>query len=129
MELNWFNPEEAKNFLKLALKQKLLIKKDDLIQPNFDYNKIVVPVGFHPTKSIFDEKDVEKQENKEENILSQIAKRIVEKTNLKEEDVIEKIKDISKEKNINLEVAALLIGKEHEITLEDFFEEVEKTIF
>jgi len=40
MELNWFTPDDAKAFVNTAIKQELLIKKGDLIKPNFDYNKI-----------------------------------------------------------------------------------------
>jgi len=48
MELNWFTPDDAKTFVNMAIKQKLLIKKGELIKPNFDFRKIVVPVGFVP---------------------------------------------------------------------------------
>ena len=129
MDLNWFTPEDAKSFVNLALKLKLLIKKGELIKPNFDYDKIVVPVGFYPTKRIFEEKEVEKHEEEIEEVLNKIVKRIVEKTDLNEQTAIEKIKNVGKEKNINLEVAALLVGKEYDLSLEDFFEEVEKNIY
>ena len=59
MELNWFTPDDAKNFVNTSIKQKLLLKKGDLIKPNFDFNKIVVPVGFKPSKSVFVEKEFE----------------------------------------------------------------------
>jgi len=129
MDLNWFTPDDAKAFINLALKQKLLTKKGESIQPCFEYDKIVVPVGFTPSKQIFEEKKVEKQEEKDENILDKIVKRLVEKTDFDERQVIEKINAASKEKNITTEVAALLIGKEHSVPLEDFFEEIEEKIF
>ena len=59
MELNWFTPDEAKDFVNLTIKQGLLIKKGEIIKPNFDFNKIVVPVGFTPSKNIFEKKEVE----------------------------------------------------------------------
>lgn len=87
MELNWFTPEEAKDFVNMAIKKNLLIKKDELIKPNFDFNKVVIPVGFIPSKSIFEKKDVE--EIREEDFFEKIVKRIVEKTKLDEKQVIE----------------------------------------
>lgn len=129
MDLNWFTPEDAKAFLNLALKQKLLIKKDESIQPNFDYDKIVVPVGFTPSKQIFEVKEIEKHEEKDEAVLNKIIKRLIEKTDLDRTQVNELINSIAEEKNIKAEVAALLVGKEHNISLTDFIGEVEKDIF
>jgi hypothetical protein len=129
MDLNWFTPEDAKTFLNLGLKQKLLIKKDESIQPNFDYEKIGVPVGFTPSKQIFEVKEVEKHAEKGETVLDKIIKRLVEKTDIERPQVTDKILSIAKEKNITTEVAALLVGKEHNISLTDFIGEVEKDIF
>ena len=129
MDLKWFSPEDAKAFVNLALKQKLLEKNGELINPNFDYDKIVVPVGFNPSKKVFDKKEIEKYYEEEEDVLKKIVKRIVEKTELNEQTIIEKIEEIGKEKNIDLEVAALLIGKEHDIPFQDFFKKIEENIF
>lgn len=129
MDLKWFSPEDAKAFVNLALKQKLLEKNGELINPNFDYDKIVVPVGFNPSKKVFDKKEIEKYYEEEEDVLKKIVKRIVKKTELNEQTIIEKIEEIGKEKNIDLEVAALLIGKEHDIPFQDFFKKIEENIF
>jgi len=128
MDLNWFTPEDAKDFVNLALKQKLLTKKGELIQPNFDYDKIVVPVGFYPAKMVFEEKEAERHEE-ERDVVKAIVGRIVEKIGLEAQNVIEKIKDIEKERNITSEVAALLVGKEYDVSVEDCFENVEDKIF
>lgn len=128
MDLNWFTPEDAKDFVNSALKQKLLTKKGELIKVNFDYDKIVVPVGFYPAKMVFEEKEGERREE-ERDVVKAIVGRIVEKTGLEAQNVIEKIKDIEKEKNITLEVAALLVGKEYDASVEDCFEDVEDKIF
>jgi len=117
MNLNWFTPEEAKEFVTFALKQKLLTKKGEAITTNFDYDKIVVPVGFVPSKMAFEEK--------EETVLEKIVKQLVEKTDLDKRQIVEKINATAKEKNITTEVAALLIGKEYDISFEDFFKEID----
>ena len=129
MDLNWFTPEDAKDFVNLALKQKLLTKKGESIQPNFDYDKIVVPVGFTPSKRVLDVKKVKKHDKKDETVLKKIVKRVVEKTDLDERQAIEKINTTAKEKNITKEVAALLFGKEYDLSLEEFFEEIEEKIY
>jgi len=109
MDLNWFTPDEAKAFVDNALKQKLLTQKDKLIEPNFNVDEIIVPIGFRPTKQISEKK--EKDTHKKQNILATIAKRIAEKTNLDDETIIKKIKTIEKEKDVTPEVAALLVCK------------------
>jgi hypothetical protein len=130
IDLKWFTPEDAKAFINLALKQKLLEKNGELINPNFEYAKIVVPVGFSPSEKIIEKKEIENYDKEdEEDILNKIVKRIVEKTDLNKETIIEKIEEIGKEKNIDIEVAALLIGKEYDITLQDIFENIERNIF
>ena len=128
MDLNWFTPKQAKEFINIALKQRLLIKKDDLITPTFDYDKTAVPVGFYPSKQVFEEKEVKKHV-KEEDVLKKIIRRIVEKTNLNEQEVVTKLQEIEKEKNITPGVAALLIGKEHNVSLDDFFNKIDEKIF
>jgi len=128
MDLNWLTPKQAKEFINIALKQKLLIKKDDLIKPNFDYNKTSVPVGFYPSKQVFEEKEVKKHV-KEEDVLKKIIRRIVEKTGLKDQELLDKIHEIEKEKNITSEIAALLVGKEHNVSLDDFFNKIDEKIF
>ena len=128
MDLNWFTPEDAKDFVNLALKHNLLTKKGELIKPNFDYDKIVVPMGFYPAKMVFEEKEVERHEE-ERDAVKAIVERIIEKTGLDAQSIAKKIKDIEKEKNINSEVAALLVGKEYDVILDDYFEEIENKIF
>lgn len=128
MDLKWFSPKQTKAFVSHAVEQKLLIKKGDLVKPNFGYKKVVVPIGFHPSKQLFEEKEVERHEE-ERDVVKAIVERIVEKTGLEAQNVIEKIKDIEKEKNITSEVAALLVGKEYDIILDDCFEEIENKIF
>jgi hypothetical protein len=126
MDLKWFTPEDAKAFVNMSIKQKLLIKKGDLIKPSFDINHIVVPVGFIPSKNIFEKKEVEAI--KDEDLLEKIVRQIVEKTKLEEKKVIGKIEDIANERNLTKEVAALLFGKNYNILFQEFYEQIEGKI-
>lgn len=127
MDLKWFSPKEAKEFVNSALKRKFLIKKDDLIKPNFDYRKTIVPVGFHPSKQAFNE-EIEANEERPD-MIKLIIKQIIEKTDQDEHNILEEIKEISKERNISLEVAALLVSVGHDIPVDNFLEGVEDKIF
>jgi hypothetical protein len=126
MDMKWFSPEDAKKFLNDAIKKKLLIEEGEQISTSFDVNKINIPIGFSPSIKVFNKKNKESEE--ERNILKQIVKRIHEKTNLNEKQIIDKINYISKEKNLIEEIAALLVGKEYEVEIDDFLKELEKKI-
>jgi hypothetical protein len=127
MDLNWFTPDNAKTFINMAIEDKLLTKKGNLIKPTFNIEKIDVPIGFYPSKLVFEEKK-ERIPKKEEDVLNKIIKRIVKETDLNQQQVTEKINAIAKEKNIVDMVAALLIGKEYDIGFNDFFNEIEEKI-
>lgn len=128
MDLKWFSPKQANTFINHTIKQKLLTKKGDLIKPNFDYKKVVVPIGFHPSKQLFEEKEEDVKKERLD-VVKTIIGRIVEKTDLDKLSVVEKIEAGEKEKNICSEVAALLVGKEYAVLSDDCFEEIEDKIF
>ena len=89
----------------------------------------MVPVGFHPSKLTFEEEKSVEKPVKEQDVLKKSILRIVEKTNLAEGKILEKIKAVEKEKNISSEVAALLVGKDYNVSIEDLFDEIEEEIF
>ena len=125
MQLNWFSPQEAKDFVKIALKQKLLKEKEEGIEPTFDINQVKIPVGFRPTKQVFEikEKVVEKKD-----LRTEIIEELSRKTKLDEKSIIEKINQVEQEKNITFEVAALLFGKECNVDLDLFYEKIKENI-
>jgi len=126
MDLQWFSPNEARVFVNQTLKQKLLNKKGELITPNFDYENVVIPAGFRPSKKPIEEK--KEAIEKKQDIISIIIERIAKKTDLDEESIIEKINTVGQQRHITKEVAAALVGKEFDIYLDDCFEEIEKTL-
>jgi hypothetical protein len=130
MELNWFTPEDAKKFLNQAIKNHLLNKKEEQVTPTYDYDKIDIPVGFQPTQKVFQEKKIEKPKEKKEKVLNQIIKELVQKSKLDEKKIMKKIKEVEKFRNLTVEVAALLVGKEYNIVFdEEILEKVEEEIF
>jgi len=129
MDLNWFTPDDAKAFINLALKKNLLNKEDDLLKPNFDYEKTVVPVGFSPSKKVFESKEADIKDEMEESVLEKVIKILIEKSKVDRADITNSINRISKEKGITEEVAALLIGKQYNINFDDFYKIIEEKIF
>ncbi len=126
MNLQWFSPNESKAFVTRALTQKLLTKKGEWVSPNFDYEDIVIPAGFRPSKQSMEKKKEAIKEKQD--VMKIIIGRILEKTDLDEQGAIEKINTVGQQRYITKEVAAALVGKEFDIYLDDCFEEIEKTL-
>jgi len=130
LDLNWFSPEEAKIFVENAIKHNLLSKKEDVVKPSFDISKVDIPMGFYPSKKPFfqvKKSDIKIEEKKDifENMLDKISKD----SKLEKKVLIEKSTIIEKQKNISKEVALLLIGKENNVDLSEFLEDIELKIF
>lgn len=127
MDLNWFTPNTAKDFVKNALQKNLLVEKNGFIEPGFDLKSINIPTGFFPSgKNSF---EIEVKTKKDADFFDNIIEFIIEKTGQKRENVLDEIVRISVEKNIQQEVAALLYAKGKNIDLSGFFDRVEKTFF
>ena len=127
MELKWFSPESAKDFVNKAIEKKLLTKKESQIRPSFDISKIDVPLGFTPTGEIFEEKgDVEK---KEMSTFDQIISKIADDKNIDRKIIFDEIKKIEKEKKLTKEVSALLYAKEFDIDFDSVIPKIEKEMF
>ena len=62
-------------------------------------------------------------------MVKSIIGQIVEKTEQDEQSVFEEIKEASSERNISLEVAALLVSRKYDIVVSAFFDQVEDKIF
>lgn len=127
MDLKWFTPKKAKDFTTWSLKNNILSKSEGVLKPNFNINNINIPIGFRPSRDIFFER-IEEKINDNSKIIDQIIKRISEDSGKNSNYILEKIKDVEKELNINFEVAALFIGREYDIVLDGFFEGVKHKI-
>ena len=127
IELNWFSPQEAKDFVKLAIKQKILEEKEGTVKPSFDIEQVKIPVGFQPSKQLLDDKEFI-EEKEEGSLIELLIEKICKNSEFSKKIIIEKIKKIEKEKNITPEVAALLVGKEYDVVLEEFYKKIEKEI-
>jgi hypothetical protein len=128
MDLKWFTPNKAKDFTLWSIKNNIILKNKDVLTPNFNIYDINIPIGFYPSNGvIYAQKDEINEENL--NLIDKIVNRISERTGEKSRDILEKIKKIEKEKNILFEVATLYIGREYDMILEDYFEEVENKFY
>ncbi|EMR73686.1 hypothetical protein MBGDN05_00251 [Thermoplasmatales archaeon SCGC AB-539-N05] len=124
VDLNWFTLEKAREVIRLALNQNLLIKEEGFLKPNFEYKKIIIPTGFRPSGLTM----VKKEKEMQKSLLEKLVQHISMSTDKKERSILEKITTLAEEKDIFLEIAALLLGKECDVDISLFFEDVEKQI-
>lgn len=129
MDLKWFTPEDAKTFIKNALQNGLLKEEDEQIKPNFNIDEIKIPLGFYPSEKVLQQKEAKKEKNQDENILDIIVEKIVEKSNLDKKTILKQLKELEKEKNITIEIAALLVGKDYNLVFDEILEKIEEQFF
>ncbi|MCX6665486.1 MAG: DUF2240 family protein [Euryarchaeota archaeon] len=132
LELGWFSSTQAQEFVKHALNEKLLIKKDDVVTPSFDVSAVDIPIGFQPSKHVSEQQHipVKDQARKDKrSLIEQIVDNIVEKTGENKETIAVKISDMEKEKQIFSEVAALVVAREYDVDVDSFFERIEHIFF
>jgi len=128
MDLKWFTPEDAKTFIKNALQNGLLKEEDEQIKPNFNIDEIKIPLGFYPSEKVLQQKEAKKEKNQDENILDIIVEKIVEKSNLDKKTILKQLKELEKEKNITVEIAALLVGKDYNLVFDEILEKIEEQL-
>lgn len=128
MDLKWFTPEDAKTFIKNALQNGLLKEEDEQIKPNFNIDEIKIPLGFYPSEKVLQQKEAKKEKNQDENILDIIVEKIVEKSNLDKKTILKQLKELEKEKNITIEIAALLVGKDYNLVFDEILEKIEEQL-
>ena len=132
MDLDWFTPDNAKTFTKNAVDNSLLKEEKKFIKPNFNIEEIKIPIGFSPSENVFQKKDIkeEKIEKQQEvSILNMLVEKIVEKSNLDRKTILRQIKEIEKEKNLSIEIAALLIGKEYKLNFDEILKKNREMFF
>jgi hypothetical protein len=126
MELGWFSTKEAQEFVKYSLTKELFIKKDGLLHPNFPVEKTSIPVGFTPTKKLFNEQT---HDEKKERLLEDIVAQISTQTNRNHQEVLKETTSEEKEKKILPEVAVLFLARKYNVEMTDWYDAVEQKLF
>lgn len=123
MDLRWFPPKEAQKLLQVGVDAQLLILENGKVRPNFDISQIEIPLDFVPTEDMF------KVEPKKEDLFLRILDKISKEAGKERKVLISRINEIQERMELEIEVAALLAGKEFGVDLSDFYDIVEKEIF
>ena len=124
MELGWLSTTESQEFVKYAIKQGLLVKKEVGLYPNFPLENITIPLGFTPSKRLFSEKTGEQKVS----IIDGLITRIREKTNQSRQQILEEITQEEKEKHLLPDVAALYVARKHSVDVVEWYDPVESML-
>ena len=116
MDLRWCSVEKAKRFLRYAMDKKLISNIEGKLYPNFPLDDIEIPFGFRP--KIFDEIEVE------EELKERIVHWISESTGKSVDEIWREVENISAEKSLHIEAAALFYANELGLDVGKYIDEV-----
>ena len=124
MDLQWCSPQKAKIFVDQLITNGFINEKQNELYPTFDYKNVIIPMGFHPDESEFNEEIIKDKKN-----LKDLINSLINKTQKNIDEINKEIEKISSEKNIDYDVALLLYSKKHDIPITDFILVVEQKMF
>jgi len=128
MTLQWCSPHLAKQFIQRALQDKLLIKKKGLLSSSFSLIDVSIPVGFKTTNEFF-QNYKPKQSSLDVVIKPDLLSHITSNTSFSDNEIQTKIKSIMMEKQVSVNIALLLFGKKHGISIDSYMVSVEEDLF
>ncbi|MBS3777932.1 MAG: DUF2240 family protein [Candidatus Thermoplasmatota archaeon] len=129
MELQWCSPKEAKAFVRQAADAGFLKERDHGVTPSFEIDTVSIPTGFSPSEKCFAEVSSAKADSAEKDIISLVISRVKEKTKMTGEEVENNIEQLSKEKMIVKDVAAVFFAKKHNCKIQDLIPALKENVF
>lgn len=121
MDLRWFPPKDSQKLLDIAIARGAVSVQGGQITPNFDITGIDIPLDFAPTSTILELPP-------KEDLFAKILDHVLSHLEIERRDVISRINAIQERMEVEIEVAALLVGEEHGLDMSSFIGEVEKEI-
>lgn len=122
MDMGWFSPKEAKKMVSHAVEAKLLRKDDSKLRLAFDLREVEIPLDFAPSQRIL------KPPSLSIDLFSKLVDTICSASGEDRKKIVSRINAIQKSLFVEIEVAAVIVGKELGIHLEEFYDDVEKVV-
>lgn len=120
MDLSWFEPETAKAFIQKAIEEGIISREMGFIKARFEFNEVQIPMGFKPSASAFEEKEV----------FEQIISRIMAETGDEKQKIIAEINKKRDETGglFIIDVLGILAAKERGIEVDDLIEKAYRNL-
>jgi hypothetical protein len=141
--------KDAQRILDAAKSSGLLITKEGMLQPAFDYRSIDIPLNFQPSSEVLREIGVAaepsangmKEQLKEEGkgggaptlpmdvpLFTVLIEDISQKTQMKKKDVVSRINKLQERFGVVPEVAALIVARELGLDISKYFDVTKEEI-
>ncbi|MBS3781426.1 MAG: DUF2240 family protein [Candidatus Thermoplasmatota archaeon] len=118
VDMEWFSSDRARKLMDKAVDLDLIKIREDKILANFDYENVDVPMGFKPSKEIFEEE--------KKDIFPALLAEIAKKSDLSKQEIMSKVNEKQDRLNIEITTATLLVAHEYNIPLEDRYQRIEE---
>ncbi|MFP4142965.1 MAG: DUF2240 family protein [Thermoplasmata archaeon] len=118
VDLEWFSSDEARILIEKANSDGLIKIDGEMIEADFDYENIEIPIGFEPSKDILEEE--------KEDIFSELLSDLVENSGLSKQKVMSKVNDLQDSLNVEITTAMLLFARKRDIPLTDMERKIDK---
>ncbi|MDH4122658.1 MAG: DUF2240 family protein [Thermoplasmata archaeon] len=124
MDLHWFTPKEAQRLLDIAVRSGRLKLSQGMLSPTFKMHDYDLAVDYRPPESIL--KIQTKKEKKE--LFMELVGRIAEKAKLPKKEIVARANKTRDNIPVDIEVAALIVGRSLDVEIDEQIAEVEKEI-
>jgi hypothetical protein len=121
MDLRWFPPKDSQKLLEVAIARGMVNLTDGEVSPGFDISTVEIPLDFTPTPAVFDMPV-------KEDLFSKVLDHVLATGDIDRKEAISRINALQEKMEVDIEVAALLIGQELDVDMSGFISEVEKDI-
>ncbi len=122
MDLRWFPPKDAQRLLQAGLDLKLLVSEEGKIRPAFDVTGIELPIDYSPPPTIL------QVEALAQSVFNKIIDRITKASNLEKRQIVSLINTTQDNLDVEVEVAALIVGKEMGVDVSDLLKQTEDEV-
>ncbi len=104
-ELGWFSTEQARDLLKVAEEQGLVVVEGDIVRTSFNHGSIELPFGFKPTEEVLSTCEPKP-------LFPEILDVVCTYSGKSRSEIMAKVNKKQDEMNLRIEVALLLVADE-----------------
>jgi Uncharacterized protein conserved in archaea len=121
MNMRWMPHSDAEKLLKAMIKNGVVVKEGEYIKPSFDVSEIDVPIGYRPSKDIIagNDDDVDVFQT----LLGLSADVMMDR-----KDFLAQCRSVQKKMNVEIEVAALIVLRDHGVPVSGYIEKVQEAV-